>query len=64
MVKNCNISNDISEDSIVKIQGKVMQDFSLEAFQIFPVDESFDLKTYCDSLKIIHSDEIKDMFFN
>lgn len=64
MVKNCKNLNEISENSFVKIQGKVMQDFSLDTIEVFPVDESFDLKTYNESLKIIHNDEIKDMFFN
>ena len=64
IVKNCNVPNEISENSIVKIKGKVMQDFSLDAIEIFPVDDSFDFKTYNDSLKIMHHEEIKDMFFN
>ncbi len=64
MVKNCHISNEITEESLVKIQGKVMQDFSLEAIEIIPVDQSFNLKIYNESLKIMHNEEIKDMFFN
>lgn len=64
MVKNCNYTDELTEGSIVKIQGKVMQDFSLEAIQVFPVDDGFDLKTYNDSLRIMHHEEFKDMFFN
>jgi hypothetical protein len=64
MVKNCNIPHEVTENSVIKIQGQVMQDCSLEAIYVFTVDDSFDLKTYNDSLKILHNENFKDMFFN
>jgi len=62
-VKNCKIEDRIYQNSIIKIDGKVLQDGSIEAYQIYPVDDSFDFENYNESLKIIHHHEIKDFFY-
>ena len=57
--QNC---NDLCENMIVKIQGTVMEDFSLESKRIFPVEDYLDFGSLNQIIRIIHNEKLKDLF--
>lgn len=47
---------------VVKIQGTVMEDFSLEIKSIFSIEDPFDFDILNQIIKIIHNEQFKYLF--
>ena len=63
IVKYSNNNDYLTENMNVKIQGVIMEDFSLESKSIFPLEDDFDFITLQQMTKIIHHEQFKYLFY-